>query len=397
MFNYVQQTFMSKPNMYTHTDSTDSVYVLDEAHLAGKGIDFWENKKQHSRMNTEWWLNQLKERKAKKKKVTQQTGGVYGGNWGVAGGSRYGARSNMANPQSALGAYGTGKKSKPKVPVVAATANTAVGGGTRPRNYNNSVSSTYPYHLGDRKDSVRSNGSDQSDGDGMLEVEDSVIYHGDPDEYAPNINRNDPSPLLPPQQSMTVDRELALDHHESEIEEFQSLLNDYRAASKQLLESEKEKQQNMMVLNQQKDLIEEQNAKILELQRQFAIFENTLKEATTTNSANMKSNSEVLEKLEESLSANLTENLGNVMRVAITKQITEKVNENMTHKLEEQHAAQLAAAKEESTMAQQRSDQMLDMLQRQLAEKELELAAMRQQLKKKEEVEIELRFICNVI
>merc|ERR550525_1713283 len=175
----------------------------------------------------------------------------------------------------------------------------------------------------------------------------------------------------------------ALDHHESDAEEFQSLLNDYRAASKQLLESEKEKQQNMLMLNQQKDVIEEQNLKIQELQRQFAIFENTLKE-NASNSANVKSNDEVLEKLEESLSANLE----NVLRVTITKQITDKVNENMNQQHHD-HMAQLAAmgtAKEEST----RSAQILDLLQHQLAEKELEIASMRQQLKSKEAVELEL-------
>merc|ERR1712176_887469 len=108
---------------------------------------------------------------------------------------------------------------------------------------------------------------------------------------------------------------------QSDVEEFQSLLADYRAASKQLLESEKEKREMIMNTNQQKELIEAQNAKIQELQRQFAIFEDTLK---ATNSANAKSQEAVLEKLEESLSSNL-----NLETIKVTKQITERVNENM--------------------------------------------------------------------
>merc|ERR1719474_2020411 len=154
--------------------------------------------------------------------------------------------------------------------------------------------------------------------------------------------------------TMETPNPLDLEHQLTDAEEFQSLLNDYRAASKQLLESEKEKQQNMLRLDQQKDLIKEQNDKIQELQRQFQVFESMMKEAHSAKDDQMKGQNEAFVKLEESLSSNLE----NVMRVAITKQITEKVNENM----ERQHAEQMAAAKAEQLRMTAANDQMVDLL-----------------------------------
>lgn len=52
--------------------SQDSVYVLDDANLAQNGIEYWEHNKQHSRVNSEWWINQLRIRDLQKIKFSKE-------------------------------------------------------------------------------------------------------------------------------------------------------------------------------------------------------------------------------------------------------------------------------------------------------------------------------------
>merc|ERR1712129_288770 len=83
-------------------------------------------------------------------------------------------------------------------------------------------------------------------------------------------------------------------------DEFEALLADYRSASKQVLDSEREKAANMQLLNEQKEQMDGQNAKIQALKQQLVAFEQTLKEI---NSSNMQSNEQIMQKLEENLSS----------------------------------------------------------------------------------------------
>ena len=176
--------------------SQDSVYVLDKAQLAAQGVDYWENKRQHSRVNTIWWNEQIKQRKALKKSKG---------------------------------------KSPPQVGQGSQHFNSALAYNMVTQKQPNSQKLSYVDKM---KVASTSTSTVLSDED---EIESSVIRH--------------------PSVSSVVAIEPDLDYEES-VDEFQSLLEDYRSASRQLLNSEIEKREQLSQLNQQQTVIDEQNAKI---------------------------------------------------------------------------------------------------------------------------------------
>ena len=313
--------------------------MLDAAGLAAQGVDFWENQKAHSRVNTLWWADQLKQRKALKRGKTHE----YPNSPSV---------SSSRNYNSALTIFNMSPQKIPKL-----SSRTSTG---------------FPNtdHIEVRTVTVHSENIDAEEGIDEQSPEDSLTQPGSVIRHG-SLSAG----IIVPEQSFNLDVPDGDDlHYEETVDEFESLLEDYRSASKQLLNSEIEKRQQMMQLNQQKEVIEGQNKKIQELERQFAIFENTLKETDTlkrTDAATIEDAADVLGKFEDELAAHSE----SVMRVGVTQQITEVVRGNLSR----QYSSKID------------EPESVDELRRMLTEKENEIRALRQQLEAKGIVEMELR------
>ena len=296
-----------------HGINNESVYVLDEANLAEKGIDFWENNRTHSRVNTEWWLNQLRMRKLLKQQPQQQ-------------------QQPQQNPYSAFAQY--------------TNSGTSLTASRVRFNIDNNDTKT-------PQDEIEDSVIEES------VIENSIIEHSVLYNHEDNDNGIGGG----------VDNDLH--------EEFESLLSDYRDASKKLLNAEKDKQQNMIELNRQQTRINQQNDKIEELQRQLNIFENTLKQVNEQKNDNTYNNQQQLfDKLEQ----NLSENIENVMRVNITKEITEKVNQKL-----------LKEANINNDNENNKKQEISNLLKEELLNKNHELEVLRNKLNEKEMIESDLR------
>eukprot|EP01083_Nonionella_stella_P224437 798896_1 len=287
--------FEDKPKSFEH-DHTASVYVLGDAQLAEKGIDFWENKRNHSRVNTQWWRNQIQMRKQIKKHHKTSSNASLSMR-------QHNVRINIS-------------------------ANT----------YTSSVADNYT----------------PTGGNGSPSVEESVIEHS----------------VTASQREQTPDIVAAAD--EDLNDEYEALLEEYRYASKQILQVETEKQENMLLLNEQKELITDQNVKIEELQRQLKVFEDALTEANTINANN---NEVFLEKLEQNLALN-AKNV--VVSEQITNQITETVNRNFKEQIQ-------------SVLGDAQKGTNEEVLANEIRAKNKDIEAMKERLNAKEVSESDLR------
>jgi len=327
--NEEQSNNLDKPR-HSHRANPESVYVLDEAKLAEKGIDFWENQRSHSRVNTEWWLQQLRMRQM----IKQQQG--KGGDGSISASAQAFAYQNQRNPSSAFNIY-SNKTSAP--------------GTTR-------------IHKSVRFDSnAGGSGGDDDDDDDEVEesvIEPSVIYHD-----------NQATELSAPADDHKLDEETAVQMglflDQDLNDEFEALLRDYRDASAKLLQAEKEKQETVAVLNEQKDTITAQNTKIDELQRQLNVFDSTLKEMQNKSNATQQ----MVGQLEENLAATQTEN---VTRVNITKQITESVHEQL---VKQRQVTTVESGDDEKS---KQMEAELEMLKSKLREKEVIESELRERL-----------------
>ncbi|ETO08592.1 hypothetical protein RFI_28794, partial [Reticulomyxa filosa] len=243
-----------------------SQYVLNDAQVAQKGIDFWENHNKHSSVNEEWWKMQLAERqklKKKQKHISQQS------------------------------LYISGDHNKMDT-IAALSGTTAIQ-------------------------------IDQIDDSHYDDIEPSVIIHGV--AHTPsttNIRHNyvfdSEEPTLENKKINDKDKDkdnttTFLGYAPTGFQlEYQKLLEDYREANDLLLQSEQDKEIRLKELKEKQEKLRELENKIDKIEKELIITKQESEERLNTLNKSISQNETIKQQLENELTKTLRE--------VITKEIS---------------------------------------------------------------------------